>query len=125
MMQAPPPADDVLQAVKASLDRDKADDVVIIDLAGKTSIADYMIIASGASKRQIAAMSDHIIEKIKEFGSGSVAVEGTGHCDWVLIDAGDVLVNLFRPEVREFYALERLWGTSALVNGERRAGYVL
>jgi ribosome-associated protein len=125
MMQAPPPADDLLQAVKASLDHDKAEDVVIIDLAGKTSIADYMIIASGASKRQIAAMSDHIIEKIKDLGAGSVAVEGTGHCDWVLIDTGDVLVNLFRPEVREFYALERLWGTSALVTGERRAGCVL
>jgi ribosome-associated protein len=125
MMQAPPPADDVLQAVKSSLDHDKADDVVIIDLAGKTSIADYMIIASGTSKRQIAAMSDHIIAKMKDLGARSVAVEGTGHCDWVLIDTGDVLVNLFRPEVREFYALERLWGTLALVTGGRRAGYVL
>jgi ribosome-associated protein len=125
MMQAPPPTYEVLQAVKSSLDHDKADDVVIIDLAGKTSIADYMIIASGTSKRQIAAMSDHIIAKMKDLGAGSVAIEGASHCDWVLIDTGDVLVNLFRPEVREFYALERLWGTSALVTGERRAGYVL
>jgi ribosome-associated protein len=125
MMQVPPPADDVLQAVKCSLDHDKADDVVIIDLAGKTSIADYMIVASGTSKRQIAAMSDHILEKMKDMGAASVAVEGTGHCDWVLIDTGDVLVHLFRPQVREFYALERLWGTSALVTGERRAGHLL
>ena len=125
MMQETPRADDVLQAIKSSLDRDKADDVIIIDLAGKTSIAEYMIIASGSSKRQIAAMSDHILEKTKALGVGSVAVEGASHCDWVLIDTGDVLVNLFRPEVREFYALERLWGTSARFTGEQRAGSLL
>ena len=125
MMQVPPPAEDVLQAVKASLDNDKADNVVVIDLAGKTNIADYMIVASGFSKRQIAAMSDHILEKMKAVGAASVTVEGTGHCDWVLIDTGDVLVHLFRPELREFYALERLWGTPALVTGERRAGLLL
>jgi ribosome-associated protein len=125
MTQVPPSADDVLQAVKSSLDHDKADDVVVIDLAGKTSIADYMIVASGTSKRHIAAMSDHILEKVKEMGATSVAVEGTGHCDWVLIDGGDVLVHLFRPEFREFYALERLWGAPSLISdrsGERRAG---
>lgn len=125
MMQVPPSADDVLQAVKFSLDHDKADDVVIIDLTGKTSIADYMIIASGTSKRQINAMSDRLLQKMKELHVASIAVEGTAHCDWVLIDAGDVLVHLFRPEVREFYALERLWGTPALVTGERRASFFL
>ena len=125
MMQVPPPAEDVLQVVKASLDNDKADNVVVIDLAGKTNIADYMIVASGFSKRQIAAMSDHILEKMKTLGAASVTVEGTGHCDWVLIDTGDVLVHLFRPELREFYALERLWGTPALVTGERKAGLLL
>jgi ribosome-associated protein len=125
MTQVPPSADDVLQAVKSSLDHDKADDVVVIDLAGKTSIADFMIVASGTSKRHIAAMSDHILEKVKEMGATSVAVEGTGYCDWVLIDSGDVLVHLFRPEFREFYALERLWGARSLISdrsGERRAG---
>jgi ribosome-associated protein len=122
MMQVPPSAEDVLQAVKSSLDHDKAEDVVVIDLAGKTGIADYMIVASGTSKRQIGAMSDHILEKIKRMGA-AVAIEGTSHCDWVLIDAGDVLVNLFRPEVRDFYALERLWGAPSVVGcGERRAG---
>ena len=125
MTQVPPSADDVLQAVKSSLDHDKADDVVVIDLAGKTSIADFMIIASGTSKRHIAAMSDHVLTKVKETGATSVAVEGTGQCDWVLIDIGDVLVHLFRPEIREFYALERLWGAPSLISdrsGERRAG---
>jgi len=125
MTQVPPSADDVLQAVRSSLDHDKADDVVVIDLAGKTSIADYMIVASGTSKRHIAAMSDHILEKVKEMGATSVAVEGTGYCDWVLIDSGDVLVHLFRPEIREFYALERLWGAPSLISdrsGGRRAG---
>jgi ribosome-associated protein len=125
MTQVPPSADDVLQAVKSSLDHDKADDVVVIDLAGKTSIADYMIVASGTSKRHIAGMSDHILEKVKEIGATSVATEGTGYCDWVLIDSGDVVVHLFRPEIREFYALERLWGAPSLISdrfGERRAG---
>ena len=125
MMQVSPPADDVLQAVKSSLDNDKAENVVVIDLAGKTNIADYMIVASGTSKRQISAMSDHVLGKMKDLGAASVAVEGTGHCDWVLIDAGDVLVHLFRPEVREFYAIERLWGSPALVAGERRASSIL
>ena len=124
MMQVSPPADDVLQAVKSSLDNDKAENVVVIDLAGKTNIADYMIVASGTSKRQISAMSDHVLEKMKDLGAASVVVEGTGHCDWVLIDAGDVLVHLFRPEVREFYAIERLWGSPALVTGERRASSI-
>ena len=125
MTQMPRSADDVLQAVKSSLDRDKADDVVVIDLAGKTSIADFMVVASGASKRHIAAMSDHVLEKVKEMGATSVGVEGIGHCDWVLIDIGDVLVHLFRPEIREFYALERLWGAPSLISdrsGEWRAG---
>jgi ribosome-associated protein len=125
MTQVPPSVDDVVQAVKSSLDHDKADDVVVIDLAGKTSIADYMIVASGTSKRHIAAMSDHILEKVKEIGATSVATEGTGYCDWVLIDSGDVVVHLFRPEIREFYALERLWGAPSLISdrsGERRAG---
>lgn len=125
MMQISPPADDVLQAVKSSLDSDKAENVVVIDLAGKTNIADYMIVASGTSKRQISAMSDHVLEKMKDLGAASVAVEGAGHCDWVLIDARDVLVHLFRPEVREFYAIERLWGSPALVTGERRAGLLV
>jgi ribosome-associated protein len=126
MTQVPPSAD-VVQAVRASLDHDKADDVVVIDLAGKTTIADCMIVASGTSKRHIAAMADHILARMKELGATSVGVEGTGHCDWVLIDVGDVLVHLFRPEIREFYALERLWGAPSVISdrsAERRAGSI-
>jgi ribosome-associated protein len=110
----PPGARKLLALVNASLDNDKADDVVVIDLKGKTSIADYMVIASGASQRQVGAMSEHLREKIKALGAAQVAVEGTQQCDWVLIDAGDVIVHLFRPEVRAFYALEKMWGTPAL-----------
>lgn len=96
--------------IEASLDADIAGEIVAIDLRGKTSIADFMIIASGQSHRQVGAMADHIRRRLKEAGVRGVSVEGEKHCDWVLIDAGDVLVHLFRPEVREFYKLEKLWG---------------
>jgi len=96
--------------VETSLDDDKAQEVTVIDLTGKTSLTDYMVVASGTSQRQVGAMTDHLREKIKASGIDSVSVEGEGQCDWVLIDAGDVIVHLFRPEVREFYNLEKLWG---------------
>lgn len=96
----------------ASLDDDKADDVVVIDLAGKTTIADYMIVASGSSTRHIGAMAEHLTERLKARLGQPVAVEGVRQSDWVLIDAGDIVVHLFRPEVRSFYSLERLWGTA-------------
>lgn len=95
--------------VIASLDADKAEDIVVIDLAGKTSIADAMVVASGRSSRQVGAMADHLMQKLKEQGH-HVTVEGMTTCDWVLIDAGDVVVHLFRPEVRAFYNLEKMWG---------------
>lgn len=101
--------DDVLELVTASLDDDKALDLAVIDLHGKTDIADHMVIASGTSERQVGAMADHIREKLKQSGLKGLAVEGLNQCDWVLIDAGDVIVHLFRPEVREFYGLEKLW----------------
>ncbi|MFO1152794.1 MAG: ribosome silencing factor [Rhodospirillales bacterium] len=104
-------SDGMRSLVTASLDDDKAEDIVVIDLAGKTTIADYMIVASGTSSRHIGAMADHLIEKIKTQGEVRATVEGAGQSDWVLIDAGDVVVHLFRPEVRAFYAIERLWGT--------------
>jgi ribosome-associated protein len=116
MTEVPSGAEDVLEAVKRSLEDDKAEEVVVIDLAGKTSIADYMIVASGTSKRHIGSMADHILKNITGLGA-SVAVEGASHCDWVLIDTGDVIVHLFRPEIREFYALERLWGVPPLIGG--------
>lgn len=96
--------------METTLDDDKALDTVVIDLAGKTDIADYLVIASGNSKRHVGAMSDHLREKIKASGLGPHSVEGVPQCDWVLIDAGDVVVHLFRPDVRDFYNLEKLWG---------------
>ena len=96
-------------AVK-SLDDDKAEDIVVIDLAGKTSIADYMVVASGRSSRQVGAMAEHLREKLKLAGAPAVEVEGLAQADWVLIDAGDVIIHLFRPEVRTFYNLEKMWG---------------
>jgi len=105
-----PTAEALLAVVTSSLDDDKAMDVTVIDLEGKTSITDYLVIASGTSQRQIGAMAEHLLQKVKSQGVTSVAVEGATQCDWVLIDVGDVVVHLFRPEVRSFYALERLWG---------------
>ena len=105
-----PPAADVLKLVETSLDDDKAENVIVIDLTGKTEIADYLIIATGTSQRQVGALSDHLQRKMKSSGLAGVAVEGEPQCDWVLIDAGDVIVHLFRPEVRSFYNLERMWG---------------
>lgn len=96
--------------IETSLDDDQAIDVVAIDLQGKTSIADFMVIGSGRSQRHVAAMTDHLVRRLKSEGIGPVKVEGQTHCDWVLIDAIDILVHLFRPEVREFYKLEKLWG---------------
>lgn len=101
--------DDVLKLVTASLDDDKALDLAVIDLHGKTDIADHMVIASGTSERQVGAMADHLREKLKQSGLKGLNVEGMSSCDWVLIDAGDVIVHLFRPEVRDFYGLEKLW----------------
>ncbi|MFV1920639.1 ribosome silencing factor [Sphingomonas sp. MJ1 (PH-R8)] len=95
--------------VLTSLDDDQAVETVSIPLAGKSSIADYMVVASGRSSRQVASMATKIAEKVKaEFGR-SARVEGLPTADWVLIDAGDVIVHLFRPEVRTFYNLERMW----------------
>ena len=96
--------------VLAQLDDDQAQEVVSIPLAGKSSIADHMVIASGRSTRQVSAMAQKLAEKIKQNGFGPVRIEGLPAADWVLIDAGDVVVHLFRPEVRSFYNLERMWG---------------
>lgn len=92
------------------LDDDQAQELVSIPLEGKSSIADHMIIASGRSTRQVAAMAQKLAEKIKHAGEPSPRIEGLPAADWVLIDAGDVVVHLFRPEVRGFYNLERMWG---------------
>jgi ribosome-associated protein len=93
-----------------SLDDDQAIDVVSIPLEGESSIADFMVIASGRSTRQVAAIATKLAERLKAAGYGSPRIEGLPAADWVLIDAGDVVVHLFRPEVRSFYNLERMWG---------------
>ncbi len=95
--------------VLRSLEDDQAQDVVSIELDGKSSIADHMVIASGRSTRQVAAIAQKLAERIKQEGFGTARIEGLPAADWVLIDAGDVVVHLFRPEVRSFYNLERMW----------------
>lgn len=104
-----PGADAILETVLNSLDDAKAEDVVSIDLRGKTSIGDTMVIASGRSQRHVGAIADQLRDKLKSDGLGGLRVEGMPHCDWVLIDAGDVIVHIFRPEVRQFYNLEKMW----------------
>jgi ribosome-associated protein len=102
-------ADDVLALVLQSLDDDKAEDIVRIDLRGRSSVADYMVICSGRSSRQVAAISEKLLERLKEAFRLTARSEGKETGDWVLIDTGDVVVHVFRPEVREFYQLERMW----------------
>ena len=106
----------MLKTVESSLDDDKAESAVVIDLSGKTDIADYMVVASGTSQRHIGTMATHLRENLRAKGFKGVTVEGETQCDWVLIDAGDILVHLFRPDVREFYGLEKLWGGSKQVD---------
>lgn len=100
----------LLDMVGKSLDDDKAVDVVVIDLRNKSSIADYMVIASGRSSRQVGAMAEHLRARLKTAGVPDVGVEGERLGDWVLVDGGDVIVHLFRPEIRSFYNLEKMWG---------------
>lgn len=100
---------ELLALIQNSLEDDKAEDVVTIDLARKSSIADHMVIASGRSQRQVGAISRHLAERVKAGGYGPARTEGANACDWVLVDAGDVIVHVFRPEVRSFYNLEKLW----------------
>ena len=97
------------QLVMTQLDEDQAQEIVSIPLEGKSSIADHMVIASGRSTRQVASMAQKLAEEIKKAGFGHARIEGLPAADWVLIDAGDVVVHLFRPEVRTFYNLERMW----------------
>lgn len=99
----------LLALVHERLDEDQAQDVVTIPLEGKSSIADYMVIASGRSTRQVASIAQKLAESVKQGGFGPVRLEGLPQADWVLLDAGDVVVHLFRPEVRSFYNLERMW----------------
>ncbi len=101
--------DAIKTAVIAALEDDKAEDMVIIPLAGKSSLADYMVIASGRSTRQVATMAMHVREAVQKLGYKSRQPEGMRDANWVVVDAGDIIVHLFRPEVRQFYNLEKMW----------------
>ena len=104
-----PTSDSLLERILTSLEEDKAEDVVSISLAGKSEIADFMVIASGRSSRQVVAMAEKLTDRLKADFGVLARAEGKGAGDWVLIDAGDVIVHVFRPEVREFYQLEKMW----------------
>ena len=96
--------------ILACLDDAKAENIVCLDLQGRTSIADYMVVATGRSTTHVASIADRVLKMCKEAGFGAPRVEGIPHCDWVLVDASDVIVHIFRPDVREFYNLEKMWG---------------
>lgn len=107
-------ADRALRLVLDSLEESKAEDIVSIDISGKSALGDYMVVASGRSNRHVMAICDHLLRDLKDERFGSARVEGLTNGDWVLIDVGDVIVHVFRPEVREFYNLEKMWMTPDL-----------
>ncbi|MCB2134547.1 MAG: ribosome silencing factor [Rhodobacteraceae bacterium] len=102
-------SDDLLARILSSLDDDKAEDVVTIDLRGRSSVADYMVVCSGRSSRQVGAIAEKLMDRLKQEFGRICKVEGKDQGDWVLIDAADVVVHVFRPEVRDFYQLEKMW----------------
>ena len=102
-------SDQLLEQILTSLNADKAEDIVTIDLKGKSEMADFMVICSGRSTRQVTALAEKLADKLKQEAGVISKLEGKDQGDWVLIDAGDVIVHIFRPEVREFYQLEKMW----------------
>ncbi|RRN56570.1 ribosome silencing factor [Pseudoxanthomonas sp. SGNA-20] len=107
--EPPPSADKLLAAVRAAVEEIKAKDVVEIDVRGKTSVADHLVIASGTSTRHVKSIADEVVKFAKKLGAQPLGVEGEREAEWVLVDLGDVIVHVMLPRVREFYALERLW----------------
>jgi ribosome-associated protein len=108
-LKAQPDADKTLNMILSRLDDMKAEETVTIDLRGKSAFSDYMVVTTGRVNRHVGAIAENVAKGLKESGISSPHVEGMPNCDWVLIDSGDVIVHIFRPEVREFYNLERLW----------------
>ena len=108
-LKALPDADKTLNLILSRLDDMKAEETVTIDLRGKSAFSDYMIVTTGRANRHVGAIAENVAKGLKENGIKSPHIEGLPNCDWVLIDSGDVIVHVFRPEVREFYNLERLW----------------
>ncbi len=115
--KTPPTSKQLVKLVETSLEDDKAKDIVVIDIIGKSDIADYLVIASGNSARHVSAIAGHLRDALKKGGQEKVAVEGINQSDWALIDCGDVIVHVFHPEVREFYSLEKMWGPSGKDEG--------
>ena len=111
------PPDELLKLVIRTLDDHKAEDVVVIDLHGKSTIGDAMVVATGQSSRQVAALAEALARLLKDNGLIGLTPEGLRQGDWVLIDAGDVIIHLFRPEVRDFYGLEKMWGAELIEPG--------
>ena len=112
-VRKPAPQSDLLNRILASLDDDKAENIVTINLEGRTALCDAAVIASGRSSRHVGAMAEHLARRLKEAGYGTRPVSGQGQGDWVLVDAGDVIVHLFRPEVRDYYDLEGMWSVGS------------
>ncbi len=106
---APTPEIKMIDIVLQSLDDAKAEQTVSIDIAGKSSLADFMVVTSGRSNRHVSAVADQVMKAMREGGFSKPRVEGLPHADWVLVDGGDVIVHIFRPEVREFYNIEKMW----------------
>lgn len=103
----------LLDTVLTSLDDSKAEETTHIDIAGKSPVADHMVVSSGRSHRHVNAVTDRLLRDLKDSGFGTPKVEGLPACDWVLIDTGDVIIHIFRPEVRDFYSLEKMWNAIA------------
>ncbi len=99
----------MIDVILGCLDDAKAEQIVSVDIMGKSSLADHMVVASGRSQRHVGAVADQMVTALRDAGYGKPRIEGLPHCDWVLVDAGDVIVHIFRPEVREFYNIEKMW----------------
>jgi ribosome-associated protein len=103
------PEPQMIDVVLQSLEDAKAEQTVAIDITGKSSLSDHMVVTSGRSHRHVGAVADQVAKALREHGFGKPRIEGLPHCDWVLVDGGDVIVHIFRPEVREFYNIEKMW----------------
>ena len=116
------PKKKLITIIRDCLEEMKAQDTVILDIRDKSSIADYMVVSSGTSTRHVSSIADKLQRAIKTSSYKNVKVEGLQNCDWVLIDALDVIVNIFKPEVREFYMIEKIWSENLIVDGKKSIG---